>query len=62
MILLAIFIYVFTLLGMTMFAGNFKFDLEGRVDMKNGSSPRSNFDNITDAVITTFQIMVGDSW
>ena len=45
-----------------MFAGNFKFDLEGRVDMKNGSSPRSNFDNITDAVITTFQIMVGDSW
>jgi len=37
LLLLSIFLYVFSLLGMQMFAGKLK---------KDGVSPRSNFDNL----------------
>lgn len=62
MVLLMLFIYVFALLGMTMFAGTFKFDKDGYYDPTNGELPRKNFDNLYWSVITVFQIMVGDEW
>ena len=43
-ILLALFIYVFALLGMSQYAGFLKFDSDGNVDLVNGYPPRTNFD------------------
>ena len=40
LVLLAILVYVFALLGMKMFAGHFKFDEEGKFDKENGIVPR----------------------
>lgn len=62
LLLLMLFVYVFALLGMTMFAASFKFDKEGYYDPVNGEQPRQHFDNLYWAVITVFQIMVGDRW
>ena len=62
MVVLAIFIYVFSLLGMEIFAGKFKFDSNGNFDLENGSIPRQNFDSIEWAIITVFQVLVGDKW
>lgn len=58
--MLLLFIYVFALLGMTMFAGKFKFNNQGYHDPENGHVPRMNFDSLDWAIITVFQIMVGD--
>jgi hypothetical protein len=40
LVLLSIFIYVFALLGMSNFAGKFKFDEKGQYDPVNGEVPR----------------------
>lgn len=61
-ILLALFIYVMSLLGMSQFAGKVKFDLENEVDLINGKAPRSNFDTFGWAVVTVFEIMIGENW
>lgn len=61
-ILLALFIYVMSLLGMSQFAGKVKFDLENEVDLIGGKAPRSNFDTFGWAVVTVFEIMIGENW
>jgi len=61
-VILSIFIYTFALLGMEMFAGKFKFDEFGRFDPVNGMVPRQNYDHITWAIVTVFQIFIGDKW
>jgi len=62
LVLLGIFIYVFSLLGMSMFAGAFRFTASGEHDKENGEVPRENFDSIEFSIITVFQILVGDRW
>ena len=55
MILLNLFIYVFSLLGMSFFAGKVKFNPKtGLPDAENGISPRANFDGLGSAVLTIF--------
>ena len=54
LVLLSILVYVFALLGMSKFAGRFKFDENGNYDPINGEVPRQNFDSITWAVMTVF--------
>jgi hypothetical protein len=61
-ILLCLFIYVYSLLGMQFFAGSVKFDLDGNLDLVNGTSPRANFDSLLWAFVTVFQVLVGDGW
>jgi hypothetical protein len=61
-ILLALFIYVFALLGMSFFAGKARFDEDGAVDIVNGVSPRINFDNTKWAALTVFEVMIGENW
>lgn len=61
-IILGIFIYVFSLLGMEIFAGKFKFDDFGVYDPDHGTVPRQNYDHIIWSLITVFQILVGDQW
>ena len=53
-ILLALFIYVYALLGMQFFANKLKFDKFGNLDMENGELPRANFDQPVWAFVTIF--------
>ena len=59
--LLCLFIYVMALLGMSIFAGTFRFSEEGGFD-PNGEVPRANFDSLLWSCVTIFQIMIGDNW
>jgi hypothetical protein len=61
-ILLGLFVYVFSLLGMSFFAGKVKFDENGDFDPVNGESPRTNFDRVGWAALCVFQIMIGENW
>lgn len=61
-ILLGLFIYVFALLGESFFAGKVKFDDDGQYDPENGTPNRINFENLTDACVTVFQVMIGENW
>ena len=60
-ILLGLFVYVYSLLGMQFFAGNLKFDEEGYYD-PDGEVSRAHFDNIYWAAITVFMVLIGDNW
>jgi hypothetical protein len=59
---LVLYIYITALLGMSFFAGNAKFNTEGALDLLNGTPPRNNFDTISWAVLTLFQLLLGDGW
>jgi len=61
-ILLALFIYVFALLGMSFFAGKAKFDEDGASDLEHGESPRVNFDTLKWAALSVFEVMIGENW
>jgi hypothetical protein len=60
-ILLGLFIYVYSLLGMQFFAGKLTFDEDGFYD-PNGEVARANFDQIHWAAITVFEVLIGDNW
>ena len=63
-VLLMLFLYVFALMGMQFFAGNFRF-LDhgvGAYDAELGEVPRANFDTLVDALLTTFACFIGDNW
>ena len=53
-VILSIFVYVFSLLGMEMFAGKLVHSPEFEL--------RSNYDEIVWAIITVFEVLVGDQW
>jgi hypothetical protein len=61
-ILLGLFIYVFALLGMSMFAGKVRFDENGDLDVENGESPRANYDSVGWASLSVFFVMIGENW
>jgi len=61
-ILLILFIYIYALLGMQFFSGRMKFNDDGDVDQENGDSPRLNFDELPQAALTIFCILIGDGW
>lgn len=60
-VLLTLFIYLYSLLGMQFFAGKFKFGNDGHYS-SNGTVPRENFDTIWESFITITIIMIGDNW
>lgn len=62
-VLLILFIYVYSLLGMQFFAGRLKFDPDTELPSKEtGISPRANFDTLTWSSLTLFEILIGDNW
>lgn len=63
-VLLMLFLYVFALMGMSFFAGKFRFKDHGvgAFDLEEGEAPRANFDNLKDALLTTFVCFIGDNW
>lgn len=63
-VLLCLFLYVFSLMGMSFFAGYFKFEDngEGPPNLETGTLARTNFDTLFWATITVFSCMIGDNW
>jgi hypothetical protein len=49
-------------MGMSFFAGNIKFDTNDKLDLKNGTAPRANFDSLDWAIVTIFEVLMGESW
>ncbi len=61
-ILLIIFLFSFTLLGLELFANKAKLDLENDVvDLENGQSPKYNFDNFLNSFTTVFIFLSNDA-
>jgi hypothetical protein len=60
-ILLSLFIYVFALLGMSIYAGLVKFDDDG-LPSQTGEPDRSNFNSIGNAILLVFEIIIGENW
>uniref|UniRef100_A0A286Y3T3 Voltage-dependent L-type calcium channel subunit alpha n=1 Tax=Cavia porcellus TaxID=10141 RepID=A0A286Y3T3_CAVPO len=54
LLLLFLFIIIFSLLGMQLFGGKFNFD--------ETQTKRSTFDNFSQALLTVFQILTGEDW
>lgn len=61
-ILLFLFLFTFSLIGLEVFCERVKFDNNGNVDLVNGSSPRENFDDFLHAFTAVFIILIGDNW
>jgi hypothetical protein len=59
-LLLLILIYVLALIGMSFFKGKLKFK-DGRFDL-NGDIPYTNFENVYQASIAVFALLIGDDW
>jgi len=60
-ILLFLFIFTFTLLGLELFAHRAKFNLAlDQVDLDNGESPKYNFDNFLHSFTTVFIVLTND--
>ena len=60
-ILLLLFITIYALLGMEIFAHEIKMDKKNQIDYK-GTSPRINFDDFFHAFLAIFIVLVGDDW
>ena len=67
-VLMILFVYIASLMGMQMFAYRFHFNPDG-VMIQIGSPgfaaasvPRQNFDNLWSALLTTFQAITGEDW
>lgn len=60
-ILLSLFMFIYTLLGLELFGYKAKFDMNGNVDM-NGTSLMYNFDTFLNSFTTVFIVLTNDSW
>ena len=60
-ILLGLFMFTYTLLGLELFGNKAKFNSSGNVD-PNGSSQMYNFDTFINSFSTVFIVITNDSW
>lgn len=58
----ALFFIIFALIGMELFGNIVKFDSNNLKDLANGTSFRFNFDDFSNAFLTCFSLMTGESW
>lgn len=61
-VLLFLFMFIYSLLGMELFGYYAKFDSSGKLDLENGSFPNANFNYFLEAFTTVFIVLTGDSW
>jgi len=71
-VLLFLFMFIISLLGMELFANSCRFDTDGNLitdivatkaaGIKKMIAPRENFDSIWNALITVFIIILGEDW
>lgn len=61
-VVMFIFMFIFTILGMELFAGELKFDSNNQVDHANGTSINQNFDTFHWSFATVFVLLTADCW
>jgi len=61
-VLLVFFMYIFSLVGMSFYAGMIRFDENGKVDLVNGTPPREVYDTLGQSFLTIFQVLMGAEW
>jgi len=61
-ILLFLFIFTFTILGMETFGYKAKFNSLDELDLESGSSPEYNFDTFLQASSSVFIVLANDGW
>ena len=61
-ILLFLFMFIYSILGMEVFAHKGKFNSEGQVDLENGESNPQNFDSFLWSFTTVFVLLTEDGW
>jgi hypothetical protein len=61
-ILVVLFIFIYSLLGMELFAHLVKLDPITKDIDRHGISPRENFDDFFHAFVSIFVVLVGDDW
>lgn len=61
-ILLLIFMFTYTLLGLEVFSGKVKFNEMNEPDLVNGVSPYSNFDDFLLGITSVFIVLANDGW
>lgn len=62
LILMALFVFIYTVIGMELFAGKVKFNNDNEIDLTNGKSLKYNFDSLTQALIAAYTLIIGDNW
>jgi hypothetical protein len=60
-ILMLLFLFVYSLIGMELFSQIVKFNSKDEIDLA-GVSPRLNFDNLAYSMLSMFALTVGDGW
>ncbi|CAI2379843.1 unnamed protein product [Moneuplotes crassus] len=60
-ILMLLFVYIFTLMGLQFFAGKLRLNSQGNYD-PNVRSIRYNFDTIKNAFLSVFILLTGENW
>lgn len=61
-LLMVLFMFVYSLIGMELFANIVKFNNNDQIDLINGISQRVNFDNLGYSMLSLFTLTVGDNW
>lgn len=61
-ILLALFIFTYTLVGLELFANKARYNNNDTLDLVNGSTPTLNFDLFLNAFTSVFCVLTNDSW
>jgi Ion transport protein len=61
-VVLFLFMFVYTILGMEVFAEKAKFSPDDKVDMEDGESIPQNFDSFLWAFTTVFVLLTEDGW
>jgi hypothetical protein len=59
---MSIFFIIFMVLGMEFFSFNTFYDENGMIVDDGATPPERNFDNIFNAFVTVFSVMIGDNW
>jgi hypothetical protein len=62
LLLMVLFIFIYSLLGMELFSYQVKFDSENRFDQVNGDYPQSTYNTFKESCISVFIILANDGW
>jgi len=61
-VLLFLFVFTYSLLGMDLFAYKVKFNEEDQYDLEDGSYPDSHFNTFLEAFVSVFIVLANDGW
>jgi hypothetical protein len=61
-VVLFLFMFIYSILGMEMFAYKAKYDPDGNLDLVNGESLDQNFDSFLWSFTTVFVLLTEDGW